>query len=129
MTIREENVHDRDSDRQGHVSAFPFTPFAIASESLASQLCLPTALTHGRFASSLCLCLCLCLCPCRLVGCRGFGGCTTFICYRDIKKLWHAMVASPCLRRVSASSPSIIDACGYVYLVELWSRDFLHSPW
>ena len=59
MTIREENVHDRDPDRQGHVSAFPFTPFAIASESLASQLCLPTALTHGRFASSLCLCLCL----------------------------------------------------------------------
>ena len=41
MTIREENVHDRDHDRQGHVSAFPFTPFAIASESLASQLCLP----------------------------------------------------------------------------------------
>ena len=57
MTIREENVHDRDPVRQGHVSAFPFTPFAIASESLASQLCLPTALTHGRFASSLSLCL------------------------------------------------------------------------
>ena len=66
MTIREENVHDRDPVRQGHVSAFPFTPFAIASESFASQLCLPTALTHGRFASSLCLCLfvslSLCLC-------------------------------------------------------------------
>ena len=59
MTIREENVHDRDPVRQGHVSAFPFTSFAIASESFASQLCLPTALTHGRFASSLCLCLCL----------------------------------------------------------------------
>ena len=53
MTIREENVHDRDPVRQGHVSVFHFTPFAIASESLASQLCLPTALTHGRFASSL----------------------------------------------------------------------------
>ena len=64
MTIREENAHDRDPDRQGHVSVFPFTPFAIASESLASQLCLPTALTHGRFASSLCLCLCLCLTTC-----------------------------------------------------------------
>ena len=62
MTIREENVHDRDHDCQRHVSAFPFTPFTIASESLACQLCLPTALTHGRFASSLCLCLCLCLC-------------------------------------------------------------------
>ena len=60
MTIREENVHDRHPDRQGHVSAFPFTPFAIASESLAGQLCLPIALTHGRFASSLCLCFCLC---------------------------------------------------------------------
>ena len=57
MTIREKNVHDRDPVRQGHVSAFPFTPFAIASEPFACQLCLPTALTHGRFASSLCLCL------------------------------------------------------------------------
>ena len=64
MTIREENVQDRDPVRQGHVSAFPFTPFAIASESFASQLCLPTALTHGRVASSLCLCLCFCLCLC-----------------------------------------------------------------
>ena len=26
------DVHDRDPVRQGHVSAFPFTPFAIASE-------------------------------------------------------------------------------------------------
>ena len=51
-----------DPVRQGHVSAFPFTPSAIASESFATQLCLLTALTHGRFASSLCLCLCLCLC-------------------------------------------------------------------
>ena len=61
MTICEENVHDRVPVCQGHVSAFPFTPFAIASESFASHLCLPTALTRGRFASSLCLCLCLCL--------------------------------------------------------------------
>ena len=60
MTIREENVHDRDPVRQGHVSAFLFAPFAIASESFAGPLGLPTALTHGRFASSLCLCLCLC---------------------------------------------------------------------
>ena len=60
MTVREEDVHDRDSVRQGHVSAFPFTPFAVARESFAGQLCLPTAVTHGRFASSLCLCLCLC---------------------------------------------------------------------
>ena len=36
-----------------------FTPSTAARESFASQLCLPTALTHGRFASSLCLCLCL----------------------------------------------------------------------
>ena len=48
--------------RQGHVSAFPFTPFAIASESFACQLCLPTALTHGRFASSLCVSVSLSLC-------------------------------------------------------------------
>ena len=61
MTVHEEDVHDRDPVRQGPVSASPFTPSAVACESLAS-LCLPTALTHGRFASSLCLCLCLCLC-------------------------------------------------------------------
>ena len=60
MTVREEDVHDLDPVRQGHVSAFPFAPSAVARESFASQLCLPTALTHGRFASSLCLCLCLC---------------------------------------------------------------------
>ena len=80
MTIREENVHDRDPVRQGHVSAFLFTPSAVARESFASQLCLPTALTHGRFASSLCLCLCLCvlcvvlLCCCGARGCGGGGG-------------------------------------------------------
>ena len=62
MTVREEDVHDRDPVRPGHVSAFPFTPFAFACESLASQLCLLTTLTLGRFASSLCLCLCHCRC-------------------------------------------------------------------
>ena len=61
MTVREEDVHDRDPDRQGHVSASPFTPSAVARVSFAGQLCLPTALTHGRFAS--CLCLCLCVTP------------------------------------------------------------------
>ena len=50
--------------RQGHVSAFLFTPSAVARKSFASQLCLPTALAHGRFASSRCLCLCLCVCVC-----------------------------------------------------------------
>ena len=61
MTVREEDVHDRHPVRQGHVSAFPFTPSAVARESFASQLCLPAALTHGRFASSLCPCPCPCL--------------------------------------------------------------------
>ena len=42
------------------MSVCPFTPFAVAREPFASQLCLLTALTHERFASSLCLCLCLC---------------------------------------------------------------------
>ena len=64
MTVREGDVHDCDPVHQGHVSASPFTPSAVASESLASQLCLPTALTHGRFASSLSLSLILCLCLC-----------------------------------------------------------------
>ena len=57
MTVREEDVHDRDPVRQGHVSAFLFTPSSAACESLACQLCLLSALTLGRFASSLCLCL------------------------------------------------------------------------
>ena len=35
MTVREEDVHDRDPVRQGHVSAFLFTPSAVARESLA----------------------------------------------------------------------------------------------
>ena len=51
--MREEDVHDRDPVRQGHVSAFLFTPSADARESFACQLCLPSALTHGRFPSSL----------------------------------------------------------------------------
>ena len=80
MTTREENVHDRDPDRQGHVSAFPFTPSAIASESLASQLCLPTALTHGRFASSLCLCLSVCLLVCLCVACVCVSVCVSAVC-------------------------------------------------
>ena len=48
MTIREENVHDRDPDRQGHVSAFPFTPSAIASESLASSSVSPVLVRSSR---------------------------------------------------------------------------------
>ena len=59
-----DDVHDRDPVHQGHVSVSSLTPFAVARESFASQLCLLTALTHGRFASSLCLCLCLCVCLC-----------------------------------------------------------------
>ena len=50
MTVREEDVHDRDPVRQGHVSAFPFAPFAIAREFFANQCVYPPALTHGRFA-------------------------------------------------------------------------------
>ena len=72
MTVREEDVHDRDPVRQGHVSAFLFTPSAVACDSFASQLCLPTALTLGRFASSPCPCPCpcpsLCLCQQGLAG-------------------------------------------------------------
>ena len=59
MTVREEDVHDRDPVSQSHVSAFLFTPSAVTCESLASQLCLLTALTLGRFASTLSLSLCL----------------------------------------------------------------------
>ena len=55
MTVHERDVHDCDPVRPGHVSAFPLTPSAVARESFASQLCLPTALTHGRCASFLCL--------------------------------------------------------------------------
>ena len=66
MTVREEDVLDRDPVRQGHVSAFLFTPHAFARESLGGKLCLPTTLTLGRFAS--CLCLCLCLCQQELAG-------------------------------------------------------------
>ena len=53
-----DDVHDRVPVRQGHVSVFLFTPFEVACEPFASQLCLLSALTRGRFASSLCLCLC-----------------------------------------------------------------------
>ena len=60
MNACRDDVHDRAPVRQGHVSAFPFKPFAVACKPLGSQLCLLSALTHGRFASSLCLCLCLC---------------------------------------------------------------------
>ena len=73
-TVREEDVHDRDTVRQGHVSAFLFTPPAVARESLAGQLCLSTALTHKRFASSLCLCLCQCLCHCLCLQCHQSTG-------------------------------------------------------
>ena len=38
MIVREEDVRDRDPVHQGHVSAYLFTPSAIACESLASQL-------------------------------------------------------------------------------------------
>ena len=62
MTVREEDVHDRNPVRQGHVSAYLFTPSAVACESLASPLCLLTELTHGRFASNLCPCLRLSVC-------------------------------------------------------------------
>ena len=73
-----DDVHDRNPVCQGHVSAFPFTPSAVSvSQAFASQLCLPTAMTLGRFASSLCLCVCLCLCVLCVVRCcggRGGGG-------------------------------------------------------
>ena len=57
MNVCGDDLHDRDPVRQGHVSVSLFTPSAVARESFAGQLCLPTALTLGRFASSLCLCL------------------------------------------------------------------------
>ena len=59
MTVREGDVHDCDPVRQGHVSAFLVTSSEFVRESLACQFCLPTALTLGRLAASLCLCLCL----------------------------------------------------------------------
>ena len=57
MTVREEDVHDCDPVRQGHASAFLVASSEFARESLAGQFCSPTALTLGRFATSLCLCL------------------------------------------------------------------------
>ena len=56
-----DDVRDRAPVRQGHVSVSPFTLFEVAFEPFACQLCFLSALTHGRFASSLCRCLCLCL--------------------------------------------------------------------
>ena len=64
MNVCGDDVHDRAPVRQGHVSVYPFTPFEVACEPFASQLCLLSALTQGRFASSLSLSLCLCLCLC-----------------------------------------------------------------
>ena len=55
MTVREGDVHDCDPVRQVHVSAYLVTSFEFTRESLACQFCSPTALTLGRFASSLCL--------------------------------------------------------------------------
>ena len=55
-----DDVHDRAPVRQGHVSVSPFTPFEVACEPFVGQLCLLSALTQGRYASSLCLCHCLC---------------------------------------------------------------------
>ena len=60
MNACRDDVNDRAPVRQNHVSVPPFTPFKVACEPFAGQLCLLSALTHGRFASSLCLSLCLC---------------------------------------------------------------------
>ena len=38
MTVREDNAHDHHLVHQGHVSAFPFTSFAVARETFTSQL-------------------------------------------------------------------------------------------
>ena len=57
MNVCGDDDHDRAPVCQGHVSVSPFTPFAVAREPFASQLCLLPELTQGRFASSLCLCL------------------------------------------------------------------------
>ena len=76
-----DDVHDRDPVHQGHVSVSSYTPFAVARESFASQLCLSTALTHGRFASSLCVCLCVCVCVCLcLCVCVGVSGLCVCLC-------------------------------------------------
>ena len=66
MNVCGDDVHDRAPVCQGHVSVSPFTPFEVAYEPFASQLCLLFALTQGHSASSLCLCLCFCLCLWRL---------------------------------------------------------------
>ena len=57
-----DDVHDHAPVRQGHERVSSLTPFEVACEPFASQLCLTSALTHGRFASSLCLSVSLSLC-------------------------------------------------------------------
>ena len=59
-----------------------FTPSAVTCESLACQLCLLTALTLGRFASSLCVGLCLCLCPCPCPCLCTHRMCTVSTCFQ-----------------------------------------------
>ena len=65
MNVCGDDVHDRSPVRQGHVSVSLFHTFCCSPcrEPFASQLCLLSALTQGRFASSLCPCLCLCVTP------------------------------------------------------------------
>ena len=38
-TVCEDDVHERDPAYQSHMSVYLFTPSAVTSESLASQLC------------------------------------------------------------------------------------------
>ena len=101
-----DDVHDCDPVHQGHVSVSPFTPFAVARESFASQLCLLTALTHGRFASSLCLCLCICLClqlaPLGTACCQCVG--------EQLRAPLGSQARSPLGRRLA--SPSGHGTCG-----------------
>ena len=49
MNACRDDVHDRAPVRQGRVSVSPLTPFEVACEPFASQLCVLSALTHGRF--------------------------------------------------------------------------------
>ena len=53
MNVCGDDVADRAPVRQCQVSVSPFTPFVVAREPFACQLCLLSALTQGRFASSL----------------------------------------------------------------------------
>ena len=61
-----DDVHDRAPVHQGHVSVSLFHTFCCSPcrEPFASQLCLLSVLTQGRFASCPCPCPCLCLCLC-----------------------------------------------------------------